>query len=113
MQIQNIKEFIKLQSSSTKVYIGADSTRISSNKKWFADYTSVVVVHIDGNHGCKIFGETVREIDFDQSGEKPQLRLMNEVYKVADLYLRLSDVIQEREVEIHLDLLNLFSFLHS
>lgn len=104
MQIQNIKDFIKLQSSSTKVYIGADSTRISSNKKWFADYTSVVVVHIDGNHGCKIFGETVREIDFDQSGEKPQLRLMNEVYKVADLYLRLSDVIQEREVEIHLDL---------
>jgi predicted RNase H-related nuclease YkuK (DUF458 family) len=64
----------------------------------------VVVVHLDGKHGCKLFGETIREKDFDKRGDKPQLRLMNEVYKVADLYLKLLDVFQGRNVEIHLDL---------
>ena len=63
-----------------------------------------VAVDIDGKHGCKRFGETIREKDFDRRGDKPQLRLMNEVYKVADLYLKLVDVLQGKNVEIHLDL---------
>ena len=104
IDIQTVRDFVSLQSSDTKIYIGVDSTRINTGEKWFADYTAVIVVHIDGKHGCKIFGETTRELDFDQSGEKPQLRLMNEVYKVAELYLKLVDVIQGRPVEIHLDL---------
>jgi hypothetical protein len=32
-----------------------------------------------------------RERDYDQKKDKPQFRLMNEVYKVADLYLKLAD----------------------
>ena len=104
INIQNVRDFLSVQSSDTKIYIGVDSTRINSGEKWFADYTAVIVVHIDGKHGCKIFGETTRELDFDQSGEKPQLRLMNEVYKVAELYLKIVDVIEGRSVEIHLDL---------
>ena len=32
------------------------------------------------------------------------MRLMNEVYKIADLYLKLKEVIGDREVQIHLDI---------
>ena len=29
---------------------------------------------------------------------------MNEVYKLADLYLQLKDVLEDREVQVHLDI---------
>ena len=104
IDIDEVRAFIQSQSKETNIYIGADSYRFSEGNQWFADYTMVVVVHIDGKHGCKLFGETIREKDFDRRGDKPQLRLMNEVYKVADLYLKLVDVVQGKKVEIHLDL---------
>jgi hypothetical protein len=104
ININEVIAFIEKQSKETRIYIGADSNRFASQNNWYADYTSVVVVHIDGKHGCKLFGETIREKDYDKIGDKPQLRLMNEVYKVAELYLKLSDVLKGRKVEIHLDL---------
>ena len=104
LDIDEVRAFIQSQSKQTNIYIGADSFRFAEGNQWFADYTIVVVVHLDGKHGCKLFGETIREMDFDKRGDKPQLRLMNEVYKVADLYLKLVDVFQGRNVEIHLDL---------
>jgi predicted RNase H-related nuclease YkuK (DUF458 family) len=62
------------------------------------------VVHYDGNRGCKIFGEVVRERDFDQQKDKPRMRLMNEVYKIAELYMKLAEVLEDRIVEVHLDI---------
>jgi len=102
--IQEVKDFIVAQSESTKIYLGADSERIKVHGVWHADYTLAVVVHIDGNHGCKIFGSVSRERDFDQKVSKPALRLMQEVYKVSDLFHELSDVLQDRHVEVHLDI---------
>lgn len=32
------------------------------------------------------------------------MRLMNEVYKIAELYQKLHDVLEDREVEVHLDI---------
>ncbi|MEY3572553.1 MAG: hypothetical protein RJA77_468 [Pseudomonadota bacterium] len=104
LDLETIKRFIAAQSPSTRIYIGADSSRVLQGNVWMADYTLVVVVHIDGNRGCKLFGETTRERDFDQRADRPQMRLMNEVYKVAELYLRLAEAIEDREVEVHLDL---------
>ena len=83
---------------------GADSHRLVIGNTWYADYTLAVVVHINGKNGCKLFGEVVRERDYDQKKDKPQFRLMNEVYKVADLYLKLADVLSDRHVEVHLDI---------
>lgn len=104
LDLPTVERFIAAQSDATRVYIGADSCRLLQDKVWHADYTLVVVVHIDGNRGCKLFGETSRERDFDQRADRPQLRLMNEVYKVAELYLALANAIGDREVEVHLDL---------
>jgi predicted RNase H-related nuclease YkuK (DUF458 family) len=104
INIDEVKAFIESQSSETKIYIGGDSERFTIGDDWYADYTLAIVVHINGNNGCKIFGESIRERDWDQKKNKPRMRLMNEVYKIADLYLKLQDVLEEREVEVHLDI---------
>ena len=66
INIDEVKEYISKQGPSTKIYIGADSERVRRNEKWYADYTLAIVVHIDGCHGCKIFGEVQTELDYDQ-----------------------------------------------
>jgi uncharacterized protein len=104
IDIDEVKTFIDAQSPETKIYLGADSERFNIGNDWYADYTLVIVVHIDGKHGCKIFGEVHRERDWDQKKSRPRMRLMNEVYKVAELYHKLHDVLEDRDVQIHLDI---------
>ena len=104
INIDEVREFIMAQTPETKVYIGGDSERFLIGKDWYADYIMVVVVHINGNNGCKIFGEVQRERDWDQKRDKPRMRLMNEVYKIAELYMKLSEVLEDRHVEVHLDI---------
>jgi predicted RNase H-related nuclease YkuK (DUF458 family) len=104
MNLEEIATFINAQSPETKIYIGGDSERFLINNIWHADYTLAIVVHYSGNRGCKIFGEVQRERDFDQQKDKPRMRLMNEVMKIADLYIKLSEVLENRIVEVHLDI---------
>ena len=104
INIEEVKDFILSQSPETKIYLGADSERFNIGKDWYADYTLAIVVHINGNSGCKIFGEVQRERDYDQKKSRPRMRLMNEVYKVAELYHKLHDVLEDRDVQIHLDI---------
>ena len=104
MNIDEVRTFIEAQSPETKIYIGGDSERFAIGKDWYADYTLAVVVHYDGNNGCKVFGEVIRERVYDQKKDKPRMRLMTEVYKIADLYLKLADILEDRTVEVHLDL---------
>lgn len=104
IDIDEVKSFIDAQSPDTKIYIGADSERYKRGNQWYADYTLAIVVHIDGRHGCKIFGEVQTEIDYDAKASRPSTRLMNEVYKVAELYQKLIDVVENKEVQIHLDI---------
>lgn len=99
-----IKEYIEAQGPDTKIYIGCDSERFRKNDMWYADYTLAIVVHIDGKHGCKIFGEVQTEKDYDQRKNKPRMRLMNEVIKIANLYLELEKLIEDRPIEVHLDI---------
>jgi len=104
LNLEQVKEFIDKQGPETKIYIGCDSERYRRNNVWYADYILAIVVHIDGKHGCKIFGEIITEKDYDQKASKPTFRLMNEVYKIADLYIKLAEVFIDREVEVHLDI---------
>jgi len=104
IDIQEVSDFIKQQGPGTKVYLGADSERYRLNKDWWAEYTVAVVVHINGNSGCKIFGEITRERDYDQKASKPSMRLMNEVYRVSDMFQRLAVVLEDLKVEVHLDI---------
>lgn len=99
-----IAEFLKSQGPDTRVYLGADSERFRSNGVWWAEYTVAVVVHIDGRHGCRIFGEVTRERDYDQRRDRPSMRLMNEVHRASEMFLRLAPVLADRPVEVHLDI---------
>jgi len=102
--IAEVKDFIDKQSKDTKIYLGADSERVRVDDVWYADYTLAIVVHINGRHGCKIFGDIIRERDYDYKASKPSMRLMNEVFKVAELFQKLQDVLEDRHVEVHLDI---------
>ena len=69
LDLNEVREFIEAQSPETKIYIGCDSERMKIDKVWYADYITAIVVHINGNNGCKLFGEVVRERDYDQKLE--------------------------------------------
>lgn len=99
-----VRAFVDAHPNS-RMYIGCDSERVNINKVWYADYASVVVVHIGGLHGCKVFGQIERERDFDQNKGRPRMRLMSEVYKASQLYLDLMAQFDEDvDVQIHLDI---------
>lgn len=104
IDVEQVAEFIRAQGPDTRIYLGADSERFKHNRVWWAEYTVVIVVHINGNNGCKIFGEMTQERDYDQRADRPSMRLMNEVYKVSDMFQRLAPVLADRPVEVHLDI---------
>lgn len=103
-EIQEIREYLLSVDPDSRIYLGCDSQKFKKRGEWFARYTIVVVVHIDNCHGGKIFGFTQSERDYDKNFDKPRMRLMNEVYKVAEVYLELGDILENREVEVHLDI---------
>ena len=102
INVDEIKQFVDACGTGTKVYLGADSIRYREKGIWYAEYTVAVVIHINGNNGCKIFGEITRERDYDHKLNKPAMRLMNEVYRVSEMFQRLAPVMGD--FEVHLDI---------
>lgn len=100
MDIQEVKQAIMDSSQSTCIYIGCDS-KVTRKKQ--VKFCTVVILHIDGKHGGRMFSQVDLE-KFVGSPEKPNLRLMQEVQKVIDLGWALQDVIGDRHFEVHLDL---------
>ena len=104
LDLEEVKAFIEQTSENTKIYIGADSERHRRGGVWFSDTAVVIVVHYEGKHGAKVFGEITTERDWDQNKSRPRMRLMQEVYKAAELYLELAESIGERHCEVHIDI---------
>lgn len=104
LDLNEIRDFLWTQPAESKVYIGCDSSRFKRGGLWYADYALVVVVHMSGRHGCKIFGCVTTERDFTADKKKPSYRLMQECYKVAEAYIALYEALGDREVELHLDI---------
>lgn len=104
IDINEVAAYVKNLSPETRIYLGCDSERVKVNGVWYADYILAVVVHINGNNGCKVFGEVVRERDYDQKQNRPRFRLMTEVYKASEMYLKLAEVLVGKEIEVHLDI---------
>ena len=107
LDLEKVVEFINECSDDTKVYIGCDSYRKNRKGTWVAIYTTVVVVHIDGSRGCKIFYEKSEERDYDTKKHRPVTRMMNEVYKSSEMFLTLNPFI-EKDIEVHVDIWELF-----
>lgn len=104
MDVEAVKAFISEQSPTTRIYVGGDSERHKIGGVWYADYAVCVVVHFDGCRGGRLFGEVTRERDYHDKKGAGRVRLMNEVYKIAEMWNRIKDAIGDREFEIHLDI---------
>ena len=101
---EEIARYLDTVPENTKIYLGCDSSKFKKRGKWFAEYCTVVVIHIGSNSGCKLFYEKIVEEDFDFDKRKPRLRLFNEVRKLADLYNKLEYTLMEFDVSIHIDI---------
>jgi len=97
MKWTDARKAILDSSESSAIYIGCDSRRIPSKKK--ALYSTVIVLHIDGKHGCKIFHN---KLDIPDYGNLRQ-RLLTEVGLALDAFKEIEDVVGKRKLEIHLD----------
>lgn len=97
--IEEAKEAILASSQSSSIYIGADSIRYKKNGKWFAKYSTVIVLHVDSKHGCKLFHNS---IDLPDYGNLKQ-RLLTEVGYAIEAATEIIDIIGDRHLEVHID----------
>lgn len=102
-QIESIVELLITLDSNTKIYLGCDSIRFFKNDRPMARFATVLIVHKNGNNGCKVFSNTSYENDYDLRKERPKMRMINEARKVCELYLQVAPFIDEYNIEIHLD----------
>lgn len=100
-EIKEIKKYIENTTSKTKIYVGTDSQKLKHSR---TRYATVIVIHYDGHCGAKIFGTVSIEKDIKEKKNRPFMRMMNEVYKTSDVYLKIVDSIGSRYSEIHLDI---------
>lgn len=98
--IEEAKQAILDSSPESSVYIGCDSIRFKKNKMWYAKYSTVVIVHMDSKHGCKLFHDSV---DMPDYGNLKQ-RLLTEVQMAVTTATEIIDVLGNRHMEIHLDI---------
>ena len=98
--IEEAKKAILESSLQSSVYIGCDSIRFRKNKQWYAKYSTVVIVHMDSKKGCKLFHESV---DMPDYGNLKQ-RLLMEVQMAVAAATEIIDILEDRHMEIHLDI---------
>lgn len=103
-QIEQLVNLLTTLNSNTKIYFGCDSVRVIKKNVWYARYATVVIVHKNGNNGCRLFSAESTEVDYDVRENRPKMRLMHEAMKVCDAYLQLIPFIDEFDCEIHLDI---------
>jgi predicted RNase H-related nuclease YkuK (DUF458 family) len=96
---EDAKRAISSSSPSSSVYIGADSIRYRKNNQWWAKYSTVIVLHIDSKHGCKLFHRSVDMLDY---GSLKQ-RLLTEVMYAIEAASEVIEEVGNRHLEIHID----------
>lgn len=117
--IEEVKAFIKDSSPESKIYFGCDSERFKKRVlvtpktktqkavykyEWMARFSTVVVIHKDGNHGAKIFGRLETENVDDGNPSRPFNRMWKEVEKVSELVQECDEVLVGKHFHIHLDI---------
>lgn len=96
---KDVQKAIKESSKYTAIYVGCDSRRFRHAGRWFASYTTVVVIHYDECSGCAIHG--MRKVLPDYGNIKE--RMLNEVNFAISVAGDVAEVVGERKFEIHLD----------
>lgn len=99
LDFDEVRKFIEDSSETTAIYIGCDSQVHSKHKRKVVSYGRTIVVHIDSNRGCRVFGDViVQPSNGDLRG-----RLMKEVEIVLGLFEEIYLSCGDRPFQIHLD----------
>ena len=104
IDIEEVINYIQKSSMESKIYIGCDSETFMKKEKCYARYCTVVVIHINGCNGGKVFYDISEELNYDTRKQRPKNRLLNEAIKSVELFQKLENYINGRHVEIHLDI---------
>jgi predicted RNase H-related nuclease YkuK (DUF458 family) len=109
-QEQDIFDMLCELTPTTKLYLGCDSIAYKKGRRkdgapiWYAKFATVLIVHREGRHGCKIFRHIDHQEVYDDKKNRPADRLMKEVYRTSALYNQLIGLIDGFPTEIHLDI---------
>lgn len=93
--MEEVIKFIQGTSKDTKVYVGCDSRQMGRNTL----FVTVIVVHLDGNKGAKVFPFSDRVPRINST----RWRLIQEAHYATYKALELKDYIEGRELIVHLD----------
>jgi predicted RNase H-related nuclease YkuK (DUF458 family) len=93
---EEVKDFIKHSSKESSIYVGVDS----QNFKKFTKFALAIIIHIDSQHGGKVFVETYTTSRIKEM----KVRLMKEVEIVVNASMQLVDTVGKRRFEVHLDI---------
>ena len=94
--IEEVREFIRSSSEESAIYVGCDSRQFKDS----TIFVTVVVVHINSNHGAKIFWQ----VDRVKRISSIRQRLLEEVDRAVYTALMIADVVGDRPFEVHLDI---------
>jgi predicted RNase H-related nuclease YkuK (DUF458 family) len=94
------RTIIESSSPDSSIYIGCDSKVFKDNGRWFAKYTTVIVVHMDSKHGARVFHYSETQPDY----RNIRTRMVTEAYHAIQVFDAIADSIGDRHVEIHLDI---------
>ncbi len=94
------RKIIESSSPESSIYIGCDSKVFKDNGRWFAKYTTVIVVHMNSKHGAKIFHYSEVQPDY----RNIRNRMVTEAGYAINVFNEIADSIGDRHVEIHLDI---------
>ena len=101
--IEEAKVAIAESSPESRIYLGCDSIRFSkrvnNRKVWYARYSTVVILHVDGNHGCKLF----HRIDTLPDYGSIKQRMLNEVMFAVEIGSDVIEHVGDRHFSIHID----------
>ena len=94
--VEEVRDFIASSSPESAIYVGCDSRQFRSK----TIFVTVVVVHINSNHGAKIFWK----VDRVRRITSIRQRLLEEVNRAVYTALMIADVVGDRPFEVHLDI---------
>lgn len=107
-KLNEIQEYLDNVEPNTKIYLGSDSIEYKKGDAWYAKYVIVLVVHMGQKHGAKVFNYEEIEKVYSLKKNSARLQLMTEVYKLAECYLEMQDILEPFDMdgmlEVHLDL---------
>ncbi len=96
----DIKQQIADSPSDSAIYVGADSKVYTEKGVQMVMFVTVIILHLGSSKGAKLFKAFRTERHYGQM----RVRLMAEVFDAAAAAMEISDVLENRPLEIHLDI---------